>query len=73
MQICCKTCWHSSPQSVPYTAHFRLLVLSAGANPSFIASQMGHKNAQRVYEIYASWIEEMNRELVAMLNSRQAR
>ncbi|AKL12154.1 integrase [Phytobacter ursingii] len=43
--------------------------MSAGANPSFIANQMGHDNAQMVYEIYATWIEEMNNEQVAMLNS----
>jgi hypothetical protein len=46
--------------------------LSAGANPSFIANQMGHENAQMVYEIYATWIEEMNGEQVDMLNSKLA-
>jgi len=25
--LCCKTCWYSPPQSVPYTAHFRMLVV----------------------------------------------
>jgi len=55
----------------PYhTRHtFACWLLSAGANPSFIANQMGHDNAQMVYEIYATWIEEMNNEQVAMLNS----
>lgn len=58
----------------PYhTRHtFACWLLSAGANPSFIANQMGHENAQMVYEIYATWIEEMNSEQVAMLNSKLA-
>jgi len=33
---------------------------------------MGHENAQMVYEIYATWIEEMNSEQVAMLNAKLA-
>ncbi len=39
----------------PYhTRHtFAYWLLSAGANPSFIANQMGHKNAQMVYKIYS--------------------
>jgi integrase len=28
--------------------------LMAGANPSFIASQMGHEDARMVYEVYSS-------------------
>jgi len=32
--------------------------LSAGANPNSIASQMGHANAQRVYQVYGSWMKE---------------
>jgi integrase len=52
----------------PYhTRHtFACWLLSAGANPSSIANQMGHENAQRVYEIYASWIEVVNSEQVEM-------
>jgi len=58
----------------PYhTRHtFACWLLSAGANPSFIANQMGHENAQMVYEIYASWIEDLNTEQVAMLNDKLA-
>jgi hypothetical protein len=29
---------------------------------------MGHENAQMVYEVYSTWIEEMNGEQVLMLN-----
>jgi len=59
----------------PYhTRHtFACWLLSAGANPSFIASQMGHENAQMVYEVYGAWIEEMNGEQVLMLNDKLAR
>ena len=59
----------------PYhTRHtFACWLLSVGANPSFIASQMGHENAQMVYEIYATWMEEMNGEQVEMFNGKLAR
>lgn len=58
----------------PYhTRHtFACWLLSAGANPSFIANQMGHENAQMVYEVYSTWIEEMNGDQVAMLNNKLA-
>ncbi|AVR04050.1 tyrosine-type recombinase/integrase [Pluralibacter gergoviae] len=58
----------------PYhTRHtFACWLLSAGANPSFIASQMGHENAQMVYEVYGAWIEELNGDQVSMLNNKLA-
>lgn len=40
--------------------------------PLFIANQMGHENAQMVYDIYAAWFEEMNGAQVDMLNSKLA-
>ncbi|EKF2811991.1 tyrosine-type recombinase/integrase, partial [Shigella flexneri] len=56
----------------PYhTRHtFACWLLTAGANPAFIASQMGHETAQMVYEIYGMWIDDMNDEQIAMLNAR---
>lgn len=56
----------------PYhTRHtYACWLLSAGANPSFIASQMGHENAQMVYEIYGAWIDDMNGEQISMLNAK---
>ncbi|EZI31879.1 putative integrase [Pantoea agglomerans] len=51
---------------------FACWLLSAGANPSFIANQMGHENAQMVFEIYATWIEELNIEQIDMLNNKLA-
>lgn len=58
----------------PYhTRHtFACWLLSVGANPSFIANQMGHENAQMVYEVYSTWIEEINGDQVAMLNNKLA-
>lgn len=43
--------------------------LSAGANPSFIASQMGHENAKMVYEVYGKWIGEMGQNQVDIINN----
>lgn len=42
--------------------------LSAGANPNFIASQMGHANAQRVYQVYGSWMKENDEAQRSLLN-----
>lgn len=44
--------------------------LMAGANPSFIASQMGHEDARMVYEVYSKWIGDMNHDQVNMLNNQ---
>ncbi|EPC4825805.1 tyrosine-type recombinase/integrase, partial [Salmonella enterica] len=32
--------------------------LAAGANPNFIAAQMGHANAQMVYTVYGAWMSD---------------
>jgi integrase len=44
--------------------------LSAGANPNFIASQMGHTSAQRVYSVYGAWMNNNIGEQIAMLNQK---
>ena len=44
--------------------------LSAGANPSFIATQMGHEDSRMVYEVYAKWIGDMDNDQVAIINKR---
>lgn len=44
--------------------------LSAGANPTFIASQMGHSSAQMVYSVYGAWMPESSAEQVAILNQK---
>jgi len=54
----------------PYQSRhtFACWLLSAGANPAFIASQMGHENAKMVYEVYSKWISGMSQDQVSMLN-----
>ncbi|AIR66999.1 integrase [Cedecea neteri] len=44
--------------------------LTAGANPNFIASQMGHANAQMVYQVYGKWMTDNDREQLAILNQK---
>ncbi len=35
--------------------------LMAGANPAYIARQMGHKNAKMIFTVYAKWIDGADR------------
>ncbi|ERK17494.1 hypothetical protein L579_3373 [Pantoea sp. AS-PWVM4] len=51
---------------------FACWLMPAGAVPSFIANQMGFENAQRVYQINATGIEEMNSKQVKILNATVA-
>lgn len=44
--------------------------LTAGANPNFIASQMGHTNAQMVYQVYGAWMSDNNADQIAILNQK---
>lgn len=44
--------------------------LTAGANPNFIASQMGHTNAQMVYQVYGAWMPDNCSAQVAILNQQ---
>lgn len=44
--------------------------LSAGANPNFIAQQMGHASAQMVYQVYGSWMAENNHDQINLLNQK---
>lgn len=48
---------------------FACWALSAGANPSFIANQMGHTNAQMVFNVYGKWMSEQNGDQVDLLNT----
>lgn len=47
--------------------------LSAGANPNFIATQMGHTDAQMVYKVYGKWMSEKSAEQVSLLNQALSR
>jgi len=42
--------------------------LAVGANPNFIANQMGHVNAQMVYNVYGAWMADNNQSQVNILN-----
>lgn len=59
---------YRSPYHTRHT--YACWLLSAGANPSFIASQMGHKNARMVYTVYSKWIVRMNDDQIDMLNGK---
>jgi len=57
---------------VPYQSRhtFACWALTAGANPSFIAAQMGHENAKMVYEVYSKWIGDSNRNQVDIIDEK---
>ena len=44
--------------------------LTAGANPNFIASQMGHANAQMVFSVYGAWMKDNNHEQIELLDRK---
>lgn len=44
--------------------------LAAGANPNFIAKQMGHADAQMVYRVYGKWMAENNQDQIVILNQK---
>ncbi|MDC9595293.1 site-specific integrase [Xenorhabdus anantnagensis] len=48
---------------------FACWALSAGANPNFIATQMGHTSAQMVYHVYGKWISDNNQNQLNILNA----
>ncbi|USH04091.1 site-specific integrase [Grimontia kaedaensis] len=56
----------------PYqTRHtYACWMLSAGANPTFIAKQMGHSSAKEIYQTYGDWVEEHTAEQLEKLNHR---
>lgn len=44
--------------------------LSAGANPNFVANQMGYSNSQMIYQVYGAWMPENNNDPVNLVNAR---
>lgn len=60
------------PSRVPYQSRhtYACWLLSAGAIPSFIASQMGHTDASMVYKVYSKWMCEKDRDQVELLNRK---
>lgn len=57
---------------VPYQSRhtYACWSLSAGAIPSFIASQLGHTDASMVYKVYSKWMNDKDRDQVALLNRK---
>lgn len=43
--------------------------LVAGANPNFVAHQMGHSSAQMLFTVYGKWMTENNHDQVGILNA----
>ncbi|MGF1878397.1 DUF3596 domain-containing protein [Photobacterium frigidiphilum] len=56
----------------PYqTRHtFACWMLSAGANPTFIAKQMGHSSAKEIYQTYGDWVSEHTQNQLDVLNKK---
>ena len=44
--------------------------MSAGANPAFIATQIGHEIAEMIHTIYSTWIQELDGDQIDFLNQR---
>nr|WP_239663679.1 tyrosine-type recombinase/integrase [Enterobacter bugandensis] len=65
-----KTIGHS-PQTPYQLRHtYACWMLSAGANPAFIANQMGDENAEMVFHVYSAWINVLDSDQVPFLNQR---
>lgn len=59
---------HRKPYQSRHT--FACWMLSAGANPYFIASQMGHSSPQMLYQVYGDWMPDNNVEQVELINAK---
>ncbi|MBE4617326.1 site-specific integrase [Vibrio navarrensis] len=59
----------------PYqTRHtYACWMLSAGANPTFIARQMGHSSAKEVYQTYGDWMSDQTKDQLDMLNAKYSK
>jgi len=51
---------------------FACWALSAGANPNYIASQMGHSDAQMMYRVYGAWMSENNTDQRSLINTKMS-
>lgn len=65
-----KARWPPPPQIISVETYLCLLVADNGANPAFIANQMGHADAQMVFQVYGKWMSENNNAQVALLNTQ---
>ncbi|RPE03015.1 hypothetical protein BBB56_06345 [Candidatus Pantoea deserta] len=57
---------HRKAYQFRYT--FACWALLAGANPNYVAAQMGHSEAQMVYQVYGSWLKGTNEAQRSLLN-----
>lgn len=44
-------------------------MLSAGANPAFIATQMGHVSSKMIHDVYGAWMKENDADQIAIMNN----
>lgn len=44
--------------------------LTAGANPNYVAAQMGHSDAQMLYRVYGAWMSENNADQISLMNDK---
>jgi len=52
---------HRPPKQTRHT--FATMCLMSGANPAWVARQMGHANTKMLYEVYSKWIDRADRGL----------
>ena len=41
-------------------------------NPNYVASQMGHSDAQMVYRVYGAWMSENNTDQLSLINTKMS-
>lgn len=54
-----------TPYQSRYT--YECWLLAAGANPSFIASRLGHEDAEMMYRVYSAWNKDFDGEQAELL------
>ena len=52
---------HSAPASKANPAHLCNDLLMTGANPAWVARQLGHRSTKMLYEVYSRWINGADR------------
>ena len=49
---------------------FACWLLSAGANPNYVAAQMGHSDSQMVHRVYGAWMTENDADQLNLINRK---
>lgn len=55
-----KARWPPPPQIISVETYLCLLVADSRCNPAFAPNQMGHADAQMVFQVYGKWMSENN-------------